>query len=50
MRCMKNCSTTIAAHPSTFSLAGILNNLDKEDSSQIFQYLAAIKPKDAEAI
>ena len=32
------------------SLAGILNNMDKEDSSQILQYLAAIKPKDAEAI
>lgn len=32
------------------SLAGILNNLDKEDSSQALQYLASIKPKDAEAI
>jgi flagellar motor switch protein FliG len=32
------------------SLAGILNNLDREDSSQALQYLASIKPKDAEAI
>jgi len=32
------------------SLASILNNLDKEDSSQALQYLASIKPKDAEAI
>lgn len=32
------------------SLASILNNLDKEDSAQALQYLASIKPKDAEAI
>jgi flagellar motor switch protein FliG len=32
------------------SLAGILNNFDKEDSSQALQFLASIKPKDAEAI
>ena len=32
------------------SLAGILNNLDKEDSNQVLKYLAGIKPKDAEAI
>lgn len=32
------------------SLAGILNNLDREDSTQALQYLASIKPKDAEAI
>lgn len=32
------------------SLAGILNNLDKEESTQALEYLASIKPKDAEAI
>lgn len=32
------------------SLASILNNLDKEDSAQALQYLASVKPKDAEAI
>ncbi|WP_441708713.1 FliG C-terminal domain-containing protein [Hyphomicrobium sp. 2TAF46] len=32
------------------SLASILNNLDKEESAQALQYLASVKPKDAEAI
>ena len=32
------------------ALASILNNLDKEDTAQALQYLASIKPKDAEAI
>jgi len=32
------------------SLAGILNNMDKEDSSEVLLYLSNIKPKDAEAI
>lgn len=32
------------------SLASILNNLDKEDTAQALQYLATVKPKDAEAI
>ncbi|MFT3732447.1 MAG: FliG C-terminal domain-containing protein [Hyphomicrobium sp.] len=32
------------------ALAGILNNLDKEESTQALEYLASIKPKDAEAI
>jgi flagellar motor switch protein FliG len=32
------------------ALAGILNNMDKEDSSQALEFLASIKPKDAEAI
>lgn len=32
------------------TMAGILNNLDKTDSTEILSYLEAIKPKDAEAI
>ncbi|WP_245261430.1 FliG C-terminal domain-containing protein [Hyphomicrobium sp. 802] len=32
------------------SLAGILNNMDKEESVQALEYLASVKPKDAEAI
>lgn len=32
------------------TMAGILNNMDKEDSIEALKYLAAIKPKDAEAI
>lgn len=32
------------------SLAGILNNMDKEESAQALEYLASVKPKDAEAI
>lgn len=32
------------------SLAGILNNMDKDDSSEILEFLARAKPKDAEAI
>jgi flagellar motor switch protein FliG len=32
------------------SLAGILNNMDREESTQALEYLASIKPKDAEAI
>jgi len=32
------------------SLASILNNLDNEDTAQALQYLASVKPKDAEAI
>lgn len=32
------------------SLAGILNNMEKEESAQALAYLASIKPKDAEAI
>jgi flagellar motor switch protein FliG len=32
------------------TMAGILNNLDKEDSTEALLYLASIKPKDAEAI
>lgn len=32
------------------SLAGILNNMEKEESAQALEYLASIKPKDAEAI
>lgn len=32
------------------ALAGILNNMDKEESMQALEYLASIKPKDAEAI
>ncbi|WP_045834896.1 FliG C-terminal domain-containing protein [Hyphomicrobium sp. 99] len=32
------------------SLASILNNLDREESAQALQYLASVKPKDAEAI
>ena len=32
------------------SLAGILNNMDKDESAQALEYLASIKPKDAEAI
>jgi flagellar motor switch protein FliG len=32
------------------SLAGILNNMDKEESSLALEYLASVKPKDAEAI
>jgi flagellar motor switch protein FliG len=32
------------------TMAGILNNMDKEESAEILQYLASIKPKDAEAI
>ncbi len=32
------------------SLAGILNNMDKEEATLALEYLASIKPKDAEAI
>jgi|KBSMisStandDraft_5_1062788.scaffolds.fasta_scaffold115592_2 flagellar motor switch protein FliG len=32
------------------TMAGILNNLDKADSSEALAYLANLKPKDAEAI
>jgi flagellar motor switch protein FliG len=32
------------------TMAGILNNLDKTDSTEILSYLEGIKPKDAEAI
>ncbi|WP_290984622.1 FliG C-terminal domain-containing protein [Hyphomicrobium sp.] len=32
------------------ALAGILNNMDKEDSAQALEFLASVKPKDAEAI
>lgn len=32
------------------TMAGILNNLDKDESAAILQYLTSIKPKDAEAI
>jgi flagellar motor switch protein FliG len=32
------------------SLAGILNNLDKDESAQALEYLASVKPRDAEAI
>jgi flagellar motor switch protein FliG len=32
------------------TMAGILNNLDRSDSSEALAYLANIKPKDAEAI
>ena len=32
------------------TMAGILNNLDKTDSTEILTYLEGIKPKDAEAI
>lgn len=32
------------------ALASILNNMDKEESRQALEYLASIKPKDAEAI
>jgi flagellar motor switch protein FliG len=32
------------------ALAGILNNMDKEESIAALEYLASVKPKDAEAI
>lgn len=32
------------------ALAGILNNMDKDESAEALEYLASIKPKDAEAI
>lgn len=32
------------------ALAGILNNLDKDESAEALEYLASVKPKDAEAI
>jgi flagellar motor switch protein FliG len=32
------------------TMAGILNNLDKPDSSEALAYIASLKPKDAEAI
>ncbi len=32
------------------TMAGILNNMDKDESAAILQYLTSIKPKDAEAI
>ncbi|HVZ04374.1 MAG TPA: FliG C-terminal domain-containing protein [Hyphomicrobium sp.] len=32
------------------TMAGILNNMDKEESADVLRYLASIKPKDAEAI
>jgi flagellar motor switch protein FliG len=32
------------------TMAGILNNLDKADSTEALEYLANLKPKDAEAI
>jgi flagellar motor switch protein FliG len=32
------------------TMAGILNNMEKDDSAAVLQYLASIKPKDAEAI
>jgi flagellar motor switch protein FliG len=32
------------------SLAGILNNMDKDESASVLEYLASVKPKDAEAI
>jgi flagellar motor switch protein FliG len=32
------------------TMAGILNNMEKDESAEVLQYLAAIKPKDAEAI
>jgi flagellar motor switch protein FliG len=32
------------------TMAGILNNMDKDASAEVLQYLASIKPKDAEAI
>lgn len=32
------------------ALAGILNNMDKEESLQALEYLASVKPKDADAI
>ncbi len=32
------------------TMAGILNNLDKSDSTEALEYLASLKPKDAEAI
>jgi len=32
------------------SLAGILNNMDKEESQAALEYLASVRPKDAEAI
>lgn len=32
------------------TMAGILNNMEREQSAAVLQYLASIKPKDAEAI
>lgn len=32
------------------TMAGILNNMEKDESAAVLQYLASIKPKDAEAI
>lgn len=32
------------------TMAGILNNMEKDESAEVLQYLATIKPKDAEAI
>jgi flagellar motor switch protein FliG len=32
------------------ALAGILNNMDKDDSAEALAYLSTVKPKDAEAI
>ncbi len=32
------------------SLAGILNNMDKDEAAQALEYLTSVKPKDAEAI
>lgn len=32
------------------AMAGILNNMDREESAEALRYLASIKPKDAEAI
>lgn len=32
------------------ALAGILNNMDKDESAEALEYLASLKPKDAEAI